>query len=252
MINNLDDKGIHDGHRSRMRDKLLTHGQRIFDTYELLEMLLYHVIPYRDTNPVAKRLLAAFGSLDGVLSAGREELLAVNGIGERAADLILTVGEMLYEGEISTLTHRDAVFDNYDRTGVHLLEYFNSHDGLTVSALLLDGAMRLVGRVNFFGVDFGSAAIRSKRFIDEALRSGAMVVILAHRRPHSALFPLQADRATSHLLATDLSAVGIQIVEHYVLGETDYVGITEKYALHFSNDMPELARFIRSREEARR
>lgn len=252
MISNTDDKGIHDGHRSRMREKLLTHGQRIFDTYELLEMLLYHVIPYRDTNPVAKRLLSAFGSLDGVLSADREELLTVNGIGERAADLIITVGRMLYEGEISTLTHRDAVFDNYDRTGAHLVDYFNSHDGLTVSAMLLDGAMRLVGRVNFFDVDFGSAAIRSKRFIDEALRSGAMVVILAHRRPHSALFPLQADRATSHLLATDLSAVGIRIVEHYVLSETEYVGITEKYSLRLANDMPELLRFLNSREEARR
>ena len=252
MTSNLDEKGIHDGHRARMRDKLINHGQRIFDTYELLEMLLYHVIPYRDTNPVAKRLLAKFGSLEGVFSATREELLTVNGIGERAADLILTAGAMLHEGEISALTHEDEVFDNYDRTGEHILSYFNSHEGLTVSAMLLDGGMRLVGRVNFFDVDFGSAAIRSKRFIDEALRLGAMVVILAHKRPHSALFPMQSDRATSHLLATDLSAVGIRIVEHYVISETEYVGITEKYALRLANDMPELLRFLNSREEARK
>ena len=62
----IDDSRVHDGHRGRMRSKLLAHGQRIFDTYELLEMLLYWVIPCRDTNPVAKNLLYAFGSLDGV------------------------------------------------------------------------------------------------------------------------------------------------------------------------------------------
>lgn len=37
----IDDSRIHEGHRGRMRAKLLSHGQRIFDTYELLEMLLY-------------------------------------------------------------------------------------------------------------------------------------------------------------------------------------------------------------------
>ena len=57
----INDDRIHEGHRGRMRAKLLAHGQNIFDTYELLEMLLYHVIPYKDTNPVAKRLLYAFG-----------------------------------------------------------------------------------------------------------------------------------------------------------------------------------------------
>ena len=46
---------IHLGHRQRMKDKLSNHGARIFDTYELLEMLLYNVIPYKDTNPIAKR-----------------------------------------------------------------------------------------------------------------------------------------------------------------------------------------------------
>ena len=88
----VSDKGLHDGHRGRMREKLLMHGARVFATYELLEMLLYYVIPYRDTNPVAKRLMASFGSLDGVLSASREELLAVEGVGSRVADFLLEFG----------------------------------------------------------------------------------------------------------------------------------------------------------------
>ena len=94
MENYIDDSRIHEGHRSRMRAKLLTHGQRIFDTYELLEMLLYHMIPYKDTNPLSKRLLAAFGSLEGVLSASREELAACLGIGERTADFLTAVGTL--------------------------------------------------------------------------------------------------------------------------------------------------------------
>ena len=94
MNKRLEDKHIHDGHRERMRVKLITHGQKIFDTYELLEMLLYYVIPYKDTNPISKRLLYTFGGLDGVFKASREELLEVSGIGERAADLIESVSRL--------------------------------------------------------------------------------------------------------------------------------------------------------------
>ena len=51
----IPDDRIHYGHRARMRSKLITHGQRIFDTYELLEMLLYHTVPYKDTNPTKRK-----------------------------------------------------------------------------------------------------------------------------------------------------------------------------------------------------
>ena len=69
-----EEKGVHSGHRARMRAKLVAHGARIFDTYELLEMLLYNVIPLKDTNPIAKKMLAAAGSLDRLLSLGEDEL----------------------------------------------------------------------------------------------------------------------------------------------------------------------------------
>ena len=54
---------IHKGHRQRMRDKLLTYGSKVMQSYELLEMLLFYVIPYKNTNPTAKRLILKFGSL---------------------------------------------------------------------------------------------------------------------------------------------------------------------------------------------
>ena len=65
---------VHRGHRKRMRRKFSDFGDIVFDTYELLEMLLYYTVPVRDTNPLAKRLLVEFGSLDGVLSASKENL----------------------------------------------------------------------------------------------------------------------------------------------------------------------------------
>ena len=86
------DARVHGGHRSRMKEKMMHFGDQIFDDHELLEMLLYQAIPMRDTNPIAHRLLATFGSLEGVFQATKEELVLVDGVKEKTAELILSVG----------------------------------------------------------------------------------------------------------------------------------------------------------------
>ncbi len=52
--------GIHRGHRDRMRKKLVSFGSDIFNDHELLEMLLYSAIPYKNTNPTAIELIGDF------------------------------------------------------------------------------------------------------------------------------------------------------------------------------------------------
>lgn len=63
------------GHRGRMRSKILQKGGQTLEDYELLEMLLYLVIPRRDTKPLAKYLINHFGSLSEILYARKEDLL---------------------------------------------------------------------------------------------------------------------------------------------------------------------------------
>ena len=84
----------HIGHRQRMRRKLFEYSRRVFDTYELLEMLLYFSIRVTDTNPVSKALLRKFSSLNGVLHAEYSELISVEGVGEKSAKLIVGVNRL--------------------------------------------------------------------------------------------------------------------------------------------------------------
>lgn len=51
--------GIHEGHRARMKKKLLENGERSLADHELLEVLLYYAIPRRDTNELAHRAAEA-------------------------------------------------------------------------------------------------------------------------------------------------------------------------------------------------
>lgn len=244
-------RGIHNGHRGRMRDKLITHGARIFDTYELLEMLLYHVIPYKDTNPIAKSLLARFGDLEGVFNASPSELCEVSGIGERAAELICAAKGLALS--VANEEQVSVVFDDYETTGRYLADYFEANPDVQIAMLMLDNGMRLIGLCPIEGDNFGSAGVRPRQFIDPAMRVSATLAIIAHTHRHGPLFPTSSDIATSRAVRHGLDAVGVRVAEHYVITGKRFVGVENDLALRLSTPVSDqLRKFIQSKNRGGR
>ena len=83
----------HEGHRARLRRKVRETGLDALAPHEILEFLLYHIMPRQDVNALAHRLLERFGSVEGVLRAELAELVQVQGVGPRSAEFLLRVGE---------------------------------------------------------------------------------------------------------------------------------------------------------------
>ena len=239
---------IHKGHRERMRRKLEAYGARTFDTYELLEMLLYHVIPYKDTNPVSKNLLRRFGSLDGVFRAERTELLDVDGIGEAAADLIISVGEFI-NGDLEE-DAQTSPLDDYTAVGELLVRHFEGVKTPTVAMLLLGNNMNFIGIKNLYELDYESGAVRPEPFIEYAIANRASIAIIAHLHPYGPAFPSPGDVVTNNGIANALADACVTLAEHYVVSGTSFVG-TMKHLQYAFCQSPELDRFLRSRNKER-
>lgn len=245
MENYIDDGHIHQGHRSRMRSKLLAHGQRIFDTYELLEMLLYQVIPYKDTNPIAKRLLLAFGGLDGVFGAKKEELTAVSGVGERAAEFISDVGLLSSILGAEVLSGGRENFANYETVGELFVNYFREVEESCVLAVFLDNNMRPIEMKKLFSLDYESGGVKAKAFIDAAMLNHASVIITAHNHPHGPFYPTPGDRETNNAITSSLNMVGLVHAEHYLVCGDNYAGIGSiKNFVNPTRQTPALAEFM--------
>lgn len=91
------------GHRERLRDRFKTAGADALPDYELLELVLFRSIPRADTKPLAKALIATFGSFAEVISATPERLMEVKGVGEAVAQdlkLIQAAALRLAKGEV--------------------------------------------------------------------------------------------------------------------------------------------------------
>lgn len=245
----LSDERIHEGHRARMRAKLREHGARIFDTYELLEMLLYYVVPYKDTNPISKRLLARFGSLDGVLRASEAELAEVDGIGAKAAAFLAAVGRLT---DLTALRGGDTeppVFDDFNRAGEFFVDYFDRNKKVNIVLLLLDDCMRLLGVERIPGDNFSSASVHPKHFISAALRYHATIAIIGYTHRGSVAYPYSGDYETCRMLRYELNRLGINLVEQFIVGGNEYNGSSME--LRFNSPPTEaLRRFLRSKEEA--
>lgn len=245
----IDDSRIHEGHRARMRHKLISYGQRIFDTYELLEMLLYQVIPYKDTNPIAKRLLYGFGSLDGVLSASADRLKEHNGIGERASQFLVDVGRLSDILGAEILTDQGPDLSNYDAVGEYLAAYFSGMQEKQVVALYLDSSMRLLSFKKLYDLEYESGGVKPKAFIDGAIESSAAVMITAHNHPFGPFYPTQGDRATHMAINDALQMIGIVHAEHYIICGEYYAGIGSLNNFNVKiSQMPAVGRFIESRD----
>ena len=244
----INENHIHDGHRSRMRTKLILHGSEIFDTYELLEMLLYYAVPYRDTNPTAKLLLDRFGSLDGVLSAGRDELMSVKGVGKRAAELLMEVGSSaeILGVELSEIGRES--FKVYSQAGRHFVKLFSEHSGPCVALMLLDNNMRCIDCDVLYSLDYDSAEVKPRPFIDRAMRARASVAITAHSHPYGPLFPTEGDRATNLLITGTLRSVGVTHAEHFVVSGERFIGIMSNGWQGLSS-LKDIEDFYRSKSE---
>ena len=232
-----------------MRAKLITHGAGIFDTYELLEMLLYYTIPYKDTNPIAKQLLHRFGSLDGVLRATREELLEVSGIGERTAELIAAVGSIEDIIGVELESSSPMPFTTYTQVGDHFYEYLKDTELPTVAVMLFDNKMRLIDTVKIGSYNYDSKEASPGGFLDAVIKTRASVIITAHSTPNGRAFPSEGDRASNVLVSNAMKAIGAVHLEHYLVSPKGYIGMINNLSSKFASYV-EISRFLKSKSEA--
>lgn len=243
------DNMIHAGHRQRMRDKYSHNSQSVFQSYELLEMLLYHVIPFKDTNPIAKKLLIRFGSLEGIFSAKREELMQVSGVGPACVELLKSM-ELLTD--VANLEpKRSVVLDDYNKAGEFIVDYYrDKDDSVNIIMLSLDNSMMLIDVNEISHLDLGSGGVRSRPFIDTGMANGASFVMISHRHKFGPIIHTGGDLATIKLLERDLGDVGIKVIEQYIVVGEQYSSFNQIAAGRLASSDTAAQRFLESKKRS--
>lgn len=217
---------VHDGHRDRLRERFKNEGLDNFEDYQVLELLLFYSIPRKDTNPIAHELLEKFDTLAGVLAAPKAELKKVKGIGDATADFLSFINEM-YRFSLVNLGTKTVILTTVEKCGRFLVPYFNNRRNETVFLLCLDAKCKVLRCALVGEGSVNSAAIPPRRVVELALAANATSVVLAHNHPSGIALPSDEDVCTTRRIAAALQAVDIQLVDHIVVADDDFVSMVQ-------------------------
>lgn len=216
-----DDATLLSGHRARMRTRLVEGGGEAFHDYELLEYLLGLVTPRRDTKPLAKRLIAEFGSLPAVLAATPAELQRVSGLGETGVGAIKFAREVAVRSARESVRGRpilsswQAVIDYLTADMAHgLTERFRVLFLNSKNVLIRDEVMS-EGTVN-------TTAVHVREVIKRALELGATALVLVHNHPSGDPRPSRDDIDMTNDIVDAGRKLGISVHDHLVIGATGH------------------------------
>ncbi len=220
----MPDTTMHENHRARLKSRFRDHGLDSFTDIQVLEMLLFYVIPRKDTNPIAHRLLERFQTFSQVLDAPLEELEKVEGIGKEAA-LFLKMIPASARYYMVDNAKREVILDTFYKCGKYLENFFIGSRVEKVYLLCLDAKCKALCCVEICEGSVNSAGISVRKVVEKALAAKATSVILAHNHPSGIALPSAEDLQTTKRIAEGLRAVEIPLLDHIIVADGDHVSM---------------------------
>lgn len=216
----------HQGHRQRMRRRFLRHGLENFDDHTALELLLFYALPRVDTNALAHKLLDSFGTLDNILDASPEELMAVEGIGENAAALIRLIPAMGAR-YMESKSRVGSILATPEAAGAYVMPYFMGSREERILMVCMDAKMKALDcRVLATG-DVTTANVSVRKVVEFAVKRNAPTVLMAHNHVGGLALPSKEDVESTLRLRELLRGVGITLVDHLVVADDDFVSMRD-------------------------
>lgn len=204
------------GHRARLRQRLFEGGGDALLDHEVLEYLLALSLPRRDTKPLAKKLIAEFGSYAAVVSALPVELqnagLSEGAVGAvkiaQASALRLlkagVTGQPILSSWQALLDYLHADMAHLPRERVRLL-HLNSRNMLLRDEVLAEGTIN-------------QAAVHVREVVKRVLDIGAASIILVHNHPSGDAKPSRDDIALTRSIVEAARAIDVSVHDHVIIG----------------------------------
>ena len=202
----------HSGHRKRLIEKL-AKGQLL--EHEVLETLLCNAIPRKNTNDIAHRLLAEFGSVTAVLNAPIQRLVAVDGVGDSVAAYLRCIGTFC---ELYYAEYKERFPDYYDEKDFRAFvgREYSFLQTETLDCYLVDRVGGILGRKRFSNYATDYAELNPKEFSEILSTRGLVGIVLVHNHPVGSCLPSAADHNLTKQCQCMCSFHNLLLCDHIV------------------------------------
>lgn len=221
----------YEGHRARLKKRFLESGMHTMADYEVLELLLFFVLPRVDTRPLAHRLLREFGSLHGVFFASATELRMVEGVGESTA-MMLSMLKQLWQ-RIYLSVPCEHILDDADRIGQYFCWAFAGMRREQLFAAAIDAKGKLIGYRRMLEGDGSTVSLDLRKLAGYASSTGASYIVLAHNHPSGVATPSLSDINATQAAKAALLPYHVKLLDHVIVADRDYVSLRQSGLIEF-------------------
>ena len=205
------------GHRDRLRERFLQGGADALPDYEMLELILFRAIARADTKPIAKALLARFGTFGDVLAAPPGRLKEVKGVGDKV------VFELKLINAAAVRLARTSVLDRPSLTSWQaLIDYctaamaYETQEQFRI--LFLDRKNVLIANEVQSRGTVDHTPVYPREVMKRALELSATAIILVHNHPSGDPTPSQADITMTREIVDVAGKLNITVHDHVIIG----------------------------------
>ena len=210
----------------RPREKLLKHGPGALGDNELVALLLGSGFRGTDALHVANDLLHRRGGLHGLVRSTAADLAHVNGIGTAKASQVLAALELGRRtlacapgARVQLRTARDAA--------AYLMPAYGSRPVEQFGVVLLDTKHRVMKTTVVASGTLNSTVVEPRDVFREAVVTGAAALVAFHNHPSGDPTPSPQDEELTRRLIAGGILMGIDVVDHVILGDTRYSSLRE-------------------------
>lgn len=206
------------GHRERLRTRFLEGGHKGMPEYEILELLLFNAIPKIDVKPLAKRLLAAFGDLNGVIAASEHRIMQVEGA-DRWVYLQLRLAEAFAQRMARAKVMKRDVVSSWSALIDYCRTSMAHRDTEQFRILFLDRKNTVIADEAQAQGTVDHVPVYPREVAKRALELNASAIILVHNHPSGDATPSPEDVAMTKKILSACEAIGVTIHDHVVIGK---------------------------------
>ena len=222
------------GHRERVRKKFLENGFNGLEDYEVLELLLFYVIPRKDTKAIAKELIKKFKTLANVLKADTLELKTIDGLGDVAITFLKMMGalpEKIYKDE---LKNQKLIKDDKNKITDKevLLSFLRNKIGYEdvekFYVIYLSSSNEVIAFEESSSGTLDRSSIYPREIYKRVIMENAKSIIIAHNHPSGNTCPSKCDIDITNEIAKGLKNFGALLLEHIIITRDSYFSFLEE------------------------
>lgn len=226
----------HQGHRSRMRERVKQQGVGNMPEHEVLEFLLYPFIPMKDTNPIAHDLIKRFGSLSQVLDTSSEMLTEVNSMTDNAALYLSILPELFKIYNLQKIGDKP-MLDTPLRTFEYFKTLFSTEKVEAFYMAIVDSKGQLMESCRVGEGEIDSCRLDTREFIMRTANSPSNCVILVHNHPSGDPTPSQSDCEFTSWLLSLTEVIGVALLDHLIITKDAYYSFRDNDRLEYYADV---------------